>query len=494
MSMIKFQQLAQGTVTKKGREVFQRLGLDFSDLLKQIRLGQVDFVELTGILREAGATTADMAALFETRAAPAMVALGDAARSSYKEYAEALMNAAGYSERAGAILENTLWGQTQQIKSSLQTMTNAIARTFAPALRDFLQYRMRPFINSLTEAWEAGDTLGEKFGNMLDTLAPAVESSMEAMLNAIKDWIPKIGAAMWELGVRMVSSLAKGLVQAMRVSLDEQLKNISRELGGFGLWGEYWNPPAPEKPKRSPLFSEDQLGIFSTFPKKAASKPSVLTFADFLARGAGVTGGLSLGGFAGEVGSVAGSIVAGQVGSLGQALSIASVEGAIAGANIIGGTIVSEDDLEAMLDEDIESLSDKIGKEILNYFLTPVMDALDTALGPTMRNIEDLTEAVLRIFDPLFSLLNAGLNLLKHFLGEGYTAGRYTAPGYYAIPGGGSVSSSVSIGQLSISGVRDGEQAGSRVVEEIAKYEEIGARSTARGLRRGMVSREAMER
>jgi len=56
------------------------------------------------------------------------------------------------------------------------------------------------------------------------------------------------------------------------------------------------------------------------------------------------------------------------------------------------------------------------------------------------------------------------------------------------------VTSSVQIEHMEINGVKDAEDAGSRAVEEISRYEEATTRQMARSFEQGMLKREAMER
>ena len=215
-SMILFQKIqAAGTfVTKAQSDAIGRLGLDVNKLAKQISSGDLTFIKFISTLKKAGATTGDFASVFEQRAAVAVNALAEAAEDALPRYIDELNNAVGFTKTAGGILEDTLWGQTQQIKSSIETMTNALAETFAPGLKDFLENELRPFINDITEAWKTGgDTWQEKMRSVWDTqLRPEMEKGLASLDKLVAKWIPKIADTIGTLAQSVVIPVFKGLL------------------------------------------------------------------------------------------------------------------------------------------------------------------------------------------------------------------------------------------------------------------------------------------
>ena len=219
-SMILFQKIqAAGTFTTKAQtDAIGRLGLNANKLAKQISAGDLTFIKFLSTLKKAGATTGDFASIFEQRAAVGVNALAEAADTAFPEYVDQLDAAVGFTKEAGGILEDTLWGQTQQIKSSIETMTNALATTFAPGLRDFLQFQLRPKINEITEAWQkGGDTWQEKLKNVWTTqLGPMMESGLQGLIDSIGTYTPKIASTMGDLGAALIPAFAKGIWEGMK--------------------------------------------------------------------------------------------------------------------------------------------------------------------------------------------------------------------------------------------------------------------------------------
>jgi hypothetical protein len=110
-----------------------------------------------------------------------------------------------------------------------------------------------------------------------------------------------------------------------------------------------------------------------------------------------------------------------------------------------------------------------------------------------------LADKMLGVFDIPMGVLNMGLDAIIGLLGgKNYDEGRMVNAGAYqfAMAGGGSMSASsaVHVGTMNITGVKDGKDAGEKTVREISALNQLNSRSTASGMKRGMVKREAQER
>ena len=216
-SMLTFQQLATGKMTGAARDTFKRLGLDVNKLVSGIKAGKIDFLKFAALLRSTGATAGDLANIFEKRTAVAVLTLGDAVNKTFPKLVSALKDAAGYSKEAGDVLEHTLQGQIQQIKSSIETMTNAIAETFAPGIEDFLEHTMRPWVNKITDAWKsAGDTWQEKLKAVTATFAPIMEQGLKALGDKIRELSPSIASSMGDLGATLVPAFLRGFWEGIK--------------------------------------------------------------------------------------------------------------------------------------------------------------------------------------------------------------------------------------------------------------------------------------
>jgi len=175
------------------------------------------------------------------------------------------------------------------------------------------------------------------------------------------------------------------------------------------------------------------------------------------------------------------------------------------------------------------SLLGGIEAKLMSVVVDPIINVLSNFLRPVMDSLEKLVSAALKFFQPVIDILTFIFDILARVLGyqEQYNEGRSTAPGayQYAYATGGiaatpqtallaergpemvipfnriqygtqpmNVTSSVQIEHMEINGVKDAEDAGSRAVEEISRYEEATTRQMARSFEQGMLKREAMER
>jgi hypothetical protein len=159
------------------------------------------------------------------------------------------------------------------------------------------------------------------------------------------------------------------------------------------------------------------------------------------------------------------------------------VTGAISGAGDIGSSILSS-----------------LGGTLMSAVTDPLNASLEKYLGPTSTRLGNLADILLSGLDVPMSFINGGLDTLINVFGgkrtkeERLTGGAYQYAMAGAGGGGMSASSAVHVGTMNINGVKDGKNAGEMTVREIAAYNELNSRSTASGMKRGMVKREAQER
>ncbi|MCD6417826.1 phage tail tape measure protein [bacterium] len=232
-SMLTFQQLATGKMTGAARDTFKRLGLDVNKLLVDIKAGKIDFLKFAALLRSTGATAGDLANIFEKRTAVAVLTLGDAVNKTFPELVKALKDAAGYSKKAADVLEETLQGQINQVVSSIQTFTNTIAGTFAPALESFLEDRVRPWINRLTQAWtNAGDRIEDRITAVANQIAPIFEAGIEKAISALEAMIPRFA----EVGAKVAGAFVKAIAEGVGVGITRLVgRAVGSALSGLGL-------------------------------------------------------------------------------------------------------------------------------------------------------------------------------------------------------------------------------------------------------------------
>jgi len=530
-AMMSFQQMITGHATSAAKDTFKRLGLNLDKIIKDVKAGKLDFLGFTALLRQSGATAGDLANIFEKRTAAAILTLGDAVNTAFPTLVKALEDAEGYSAEAGAVMEHTLWGQIQQIKSSIQTMTNAIAETFAPGIEDFLEHTMRPKINEITEAWqEGGDTWQEKLKNVWDTqLRPVMEEGLASIKQAIVDWTPKLAKAMGTLASEMVVPLATGLAQGIGdlfktagegwwAAINKYIgapvanffgKTLPEHAKGFALntWGwltkREYGPQGlaispdwmlPEGMSIEPLYQSPLQPALPPLPQPApaAHIPSTR-----------------------EVDMLRTEVEQLREATEDNTAAVTENTSARSSSSFwsqAGKTLV--DWGVQLIQKGGQQFLGSLEGVLIGAVTDPVTEALKNYLGPTMTKLEQFAGSTLHILDPLVAIFNRGLDVLTDiFGGPPYTEGRYTgagayqyayaggasapmaasASGYSAAPWGGvNAESSVHIEHLEIHGPR--EDVGDEVVAELARYEEMTTRQMARSLQMGMLKREAMER
>jgi TP901 family phage tail tape measure protein len=525
-SMLLFQKVqAAGTfITKAQTDAIRRLGLDAGKLAKQIKSGDLTFMQFLSTLKKAGATTGDFASIFEQRAAVAVNALAEAAETSFPKYVDELNDAVGFTKEAGDVLETTLAGQVKQIKSSWETMTNALATTFAPGLRDFLQFELRPWTNDVTKAWETGgDTWQEKLKNVWrDKLLPVVKSGMQDITEAIASFGPVIAQTLGMAVIPGIKAMIVGIGMGFDTAIWEMMKST------VALPGEINAALARERERAeasgTPFNWDDVL------PARGPRTPATLSpeEAALLQQRMAIVAGLP-----GSVTLPPGSLPLPGA-SLGAPNRIDALEKAVTeNTDAVNDNTVVTDDFTRTASEqrryeyrdliesrkhrgitnitptsDIQNVVNefmgKAGNQMLGSLegtlmsavTDPITGALDKYLGPTSTRIGELADRVFHMFDFPMSGLNTALGWLVDLLGgPSYTQGRYTYAGAYAgggDTGGLSASSAVHVGEINVYG--GPEETGTAVVDQIAEYEALTTHQMARSLKRGMLKREATER
>jgi len=539
MAMTTFSDIGTGKISADGARAFERIGINVEKLGQRIRAGEVDFVKFAGLLHEAGAGVADFGQILEKRTIAAVIGLGKAASEAYPEFVNQLMNAVGYAEQGGAILEDSIEGQTKQIRSSLETMTNAIGKTLRPSLVEFLRDDLRPWINEVTETWEnGGDTWQEKLRSVwTNKLKPEFVTMLEGINKLIVDWTPKIAETMGTLASEMAVPLARGLLAGAW--------NLTKTAwSGWSALGDRMNahvvgfftktlPGAVTGAGKAVAnaFIQDLnaltgVNISPLAGKSAPDHAGLGTYGTLAGLGvlpSGWTPSLTP-----QAGQNAGGQALDRKDFLGRSDQM-EFHSASEMVDMFSREFGPSEQLEALreivdnteetatsggssstwlsgliekmgLSDPLTSILGPIGDTLLSYVTDPIVNALDKHLAPTTTRLQKLADRVLRVFDVPLGRLNMALDGILMLLGQDYTSGRLTNEGAYqyayASGGGGNVSarSSLHVDQINIHGVKDGEDAAHRTTREIAQYEGMSSRQQARSLRRGMVKQEAQER
>jgi len=496
-SMLLFQKVQASGVfaTKAQIDAINRLGLDAGWLAKQISAGDLTFIKFIGTLKKAGATTGDFASIFEQRAATAVNALAEAAEDAFPRYVDELNNALGFTKEATDVLADTLGEQMRQVSSSMEAFTNVLAETVAPALKDFLEDKLRPFINGMTAAWQnGGDTIKDKIQSVADYIAPAFRSGMEAAIDTIKELAPSLGREIGRASTKIAAEILKGAVGALtQVRYGVPIggwdfQSVAPPAGTFNagnvrieditqLLDYLKKPTIAEMAPYSPLPEkgwQELIDILKTMPDSYTAKALALSYPELAARlspRALDPFGLVSSSIAGlgstidqtisnldvltklrEAGGVSAITTSGESSAVADTSFIDTLWSSFVDA-VNGNTDAVNGNTDAISGQGSGGLAQGIGKAVgsfvnkgidsvvggvegvlISAVTEPITAALTDYLGPTMDKIGTLAGKVLHIFDPLVFLFNQGLDVLTNLLGgPDYNQGRYTGAGAYQV-------------------------------------------------------------
>ena len=365
----------------------------------------------------------------------------------------------------------------------MQTMTNAVAETFAPGMQSFLENTMRPWINRITLAWEeGGDIWQEKLKSVWEeVLKTTFVDGLATITQSLLDWLPGAAKTFGEAGVELAGALMMGL------------------LHGLGSWlGDVWDAIKSAEDwigrkageKLGPIFDRimdrigPSLGLTGHRLPPAATPPAdPQAYLEMLAR-AGLTGQLGgtasnqLGPRATETPTPAMQAVLDYLDQL-EKNTEPGAGGApsnkYGGGSGLGGAA-----------EWFQKGADQLGNTLMGYVTAPLEESLQRHLGPTQSRLERVADGFFNLFNFWFSMLNGGLDLIANLLGaDAQNTSRL--PGQGAGGGGGVV-----IQQLNVTGTNN-EDVGTAVVDEIRIAETLSGRAMTRNIQRSTPKREAME-
>ena len=496
MSFIRFERIKTGQVTKLAADTFKRLGGGVQEAVKQVQAGNMEFVEFVSVLTKAGATLGDMANIFESQAAPAMLTLGQATGESYQKVVDILMNSAGYSAEAAAEIADTLDGTVKRIKNTLGVMAIELTSTVAPSLKSWLDETLHPWIKDVTEAWKTGgDTWSEKLRTVWEQkLLPTFRTGLEGIVDAIKNYAPTIAEAMGGLAVDMAGAFFEGFVKKFNMGLGIGSRPGATSAEGFReeVWKTLSNIRASDVNSLLDYISKHDVTSMSQLPSHYRSMAETIASASPGASLADVSLAPAL------IDSIRGLITTTEENTEATRNSTLTTEENIRA--LTGGGTETSPWLSEPVGSMVSSSASWLGGTLLSYVTDPITQSLDKHLGPTSTRIGQLTDIGMRIFDVPLGGLNASLDTLISLMGgPSYSEGRLTGEGAYAYagaPAGGgfSASSALRVDQMNFNGVAGGEDAGHRATHAIAEYQALSSRQLARSIKRGMVRSEAQER
>lgn len=503
MGMMKFQQVMAMGFTDDQLEVFDKLGLNARKLDADVQNGTLDFLGFLKVMKQAGADAGYFGKIFEARAGRALNALAEGLGENWDLIQKTLAGSEEWMENSTDILEDSLWGQVQQIKSSVQTMTNAIAETFAGGLQDFLENTLRPWINRITKVWEeGGDTWQEKLGAVWgQVLLPTIERGMKALTEKIMEWIPTLAVAMGKLGVELIVAFAQGLVQGLYDSTVGTALDAVKRTFGVAISGglprqNYFGGAAAPSPYYQDLMNNLEQQNINELVSAAAGHGSLASYSEanpiygsVVRSRLGLEGEPDLGGmpFADWLrGALEGAITALEQNT---EATVSNTDGSGGVGDYSGGSgsgFLSKLFGAASPEEFFMKGAQQLGGTLWGYVTDPLQASMDRAMGPTMTRLERVGDGLFNLLNFQLTAVNAGLDIIAGLLGAG-PENQMRGPSQ-----GGQVQG-VTIQQMNVNGYANGEDVGQAAVEEIRTAEAMANRSTVRSMQNGMVKREAME-
>lgn len=507
----RFERIKAGATTPLMKLAFWQLGKDVRDAVKEVQKGNMTFLEFVQTISKANPSLGQMSFIFESTASQALLALGQMTDRT-KEMNAALLQSKGYAQQSADTLNKDFKNSLANVKTALEALGIKILTPIFQGMQNWIQTKLKPWIDEVTETWEtAGGTWEEKLRAVWDVhLKPALEDTLAAIGKWLGDNSAVIGEWGWEIGKSLFKGIAVGFYEMVRG-------------GAVSLWdlltGKYYRENqdkifeealAAERRKKE----RDGAAAVAAVQAQGLILPWLPSAADFDKRGLipeGDRAALGLQPKPPSSFSMAGQTGWGQAtdqnGNVTFFPTISGLTTAVTGLTgaVVDNTAVTEDSNasagQAWLNDKATGFLEGLANTLLSAVTEPITASLKEYLSPTSDRIGTLTDTALRGLDIPMSLLNQGLDMLIDLLGGAPdNAERLTKGGSYqyamagAGGGGVSASSALHVGTIQVNGVKDGNDAAEKTVQEIAAYNDLSSRNTARSMKRGMVKREAQER
>ena len=257
-NLLAFEVLKTGEVTKSQAGAFEELGikmLDLTDTTKEMKgefakrgiydVVNMEFIDFINLLAESGAKAGDMANIFQKRASVAAQVLSKNVDAT-KEFTEMLQNAGGEAETMANIKLQTLTGQMDVLRGSIDTTMATLGKAFLPVLTEVTE-QFTLMSNEVTDWIEANPELIESLQEITkmfaDMIIPIVQDGLEVFKDLTESFLgmtkgeQKITAAIAAIGaallVAFVMTGPAGLAIAGISALVVGLVHLYKHSEGF---------------------------------------------------------------------------------------------------------------------------------------------------------------------------------------------------------------------------------------------------------------------
>lgn len=197
-AFLRFQKIKSGIVTKPQADLLKSLAgnaFKSADATKKwlgaLQDGKVTFMNFIKRLREAGATTGEFSKLLGQNAASAIGILADQ-RGDVDKLTEKLRGSEGTAREMAEIKLDTLAGQFDVLKGSVDNMFQSLGKDLIPKLQTFLEDFVIPIVNKMTKWIDDQESLNDAMQSFWDFLEKIVGTDTVDNLQNIAKGVGKI--------------------------------------------------------------------------------------------------------------------------------------------------------------------------------------------------------------------------------------------------------------------------------------------------------------
>jgi len=173
--LLEYEKLKTGDLTKDQEEALESLGIAMEDLQNKT------FSQFVVMLKEMGVTAGQMGAIFTKETSTVAQVIGNAGKAT-QDFAEMLRSAGGEAETMAQVKLNTLAGQMDVLRGSIDTLLATLGKAFLPVLIDVTK-QLTNLANEVTTWIEQNPKLSKDLQDIAklftDALLPVLRTGLE---------------------------------------------------------------------------------------------------------------------------------------------------------------------------------------------------------------------------------------------------------------------------------------------------------------------------
>lgn len=243
-AFLRYQKIQANLMTGTQADLFKKLAgnaFESSDAAKEwmsaVKSGKVTFTEFITTLREGGAQAGELSKLFGQNAVTAVVKLADSG-DELDALTEKAKGSKGAAEEMAETKLDTLSGQMEVLKGSVDNLFQSLGERLLPKLQDLLQDVVIPMVNEMTDWVDEQGSLNEMWDSFLEKLGPADDLLRGLWKLMGKDWKgagEEFLQMFKELDVKSGLGLSIGGIMAVKwIAGTTVVSALSSALGGAG--------------------------------------------------------------------------------------------------------------------------------------------------------------------------------------------------------------------------------------------------------------------